>query len=106
MYDLKGKLKRCNICGEDVMGEELLKEHLNKHHEDEKSNTDCRPSLDWICVLPGLDHLRMNTAKLVITTYWAYFIDVFRELGYESLSAQNLAQSCSNLHKTDQVLGK
>ena len=36
MYDLKGKLKRCNICGEDVMGEELLKEHFNKYHEDDK----------------------------------------------------------------------
>ena len=98
-------MKRCKLCGEDFYGKDLVTKHFADVHND--SVPDYYPTFDWLCVLPGVDHLRMNAAKSIVNTYWtAYFKAIFIELGYESPSALIVAQSCSDLHKTDQAVGK
>ena len=33
-------------------------------------DVELKRSLDWMLVLPGMDHLRYNAAKSIIDVYW------------------------------------
>ena len=106
MYELKNNMKRCDICAEDFYGLPILEQHFAQSHPEVDITANSHPSLEWLVVLPGLDHLRMNAAKSIIHTYWeVFFKAICYQLGYESPAAQNVAFGCSDMHKTDQILG-
>ena len=68
-------------------------------------DVELKRSLDWMLVLPGMDHLRYNAAKSIIDVYWnVYFEPICQELGYESPKALLVAHNCTDLHKADQIL--
>ena len=71
-------MKRCDPCGKDFHGYDLLNKHIEEAHREDKAVPRIYPTFGWICVLPGLDHLRMNVAKSIVNTYWvAFFKSIF-----------------------------
>ena len=71
-----------------------------------KSIEQTKPTFSWLVVIPGIDHYRMNTAKAIVHCYWdVYFKNISFQLGYESPVAQQCAFNCTDLHKTDMLLG-
>ena len=54
----------------------------------------------------GVDHIRLNAVKAIVHCFWdPFFKGIFQVMGYESPAALNTAYACSDLHKTEQILG-
>ena len=101
LYDLKKHLYHCTKCNIDLYGEEEKENHLNESHDIH----DLHHSLEWLVIIPGMDHMRYNVAKAIFNIYWKpYFEPISVLLGYESPSALLVAHNCTDLHKSDQVL--
>lgn len=84
-------------------------EEMRAHYADDHPNAEIPKSfvfsLDWLVVLPGLDHFRLNSCKAIVKRYWdIYFRSVCIQLGYTSPKALNYAFSCGDLHKSTQIL--
>lgn len=88
----------------DFYGSEVEK-HLRNTHNGIDDPTMWQNSLDWLVIIPGGDHIRLNAVKAVVSLYWdAYFKDIAVELGYTSPSALETAKSCQDLHKADMMM--
>ena len=103
-YDLKNKLRCCKECNVDCYGEEEQRKHELEVHTPQNA-VKWENNLDWLVILPGADHIRLNVAKAIIATYWdAYFKQIAVELGYSFPSALMVAKNGSDLHKSDQMV--
>lgn len=101
LFDLKNNLYHC--CGTDFFGKEELAKHLELHPKDATKNP--KPSLDWMVIIPGLDHVRLNGCKAIFKFLWDPFLkSVAERLGYCSTKALQIAHDCSDLHKSDLIL--
>ena len=99
-------MKTCNLCDKELFGIDLLTKHFENEHPGKNYTDHHHVTFDWITVWPGLDHYRMNYAKAIVHAFWdVYFRDICYEFGYETDNALTVAYNCSDLHKTDQVLG-
>ena len=103
IWDLKNNLFHCDVCGIDVYGKNEIKKHFEVKHPQENVENQSHFSLDWLTVIPGYDHYRLNFAKSIAQAFWQpYFKNIFIELGYETPAALNVAFSCGDLHKVNE----
>ena len=100
IWDLKNHLLHCDICGVDVYGKNEMVNHFEESHSIADHSKHSHFTLDWLTLIPGYDHYRLNFAKSIVQAFWLpYFKNIFVELGYESPAALNVAFSCGDLHK-------
>jgi hypothetical protein len=82
-----------------------IEAHFKTEHPTESIPSSYPHSLDWLVVVPGLDHLRYNGAKAILSLFWdSHFKHIAVRLGYTSPKALQMAKDCSDLHQTDQIL--
>ena len=105
LYDLKNILFKCKLCGEQVFGKQELENHLKKKHPHEVKPNEVEYVLDWLVVIPRIDHLRYNEVKSMISLLWdVYFQSIAIQLGYSSPKAQQVVKVCSDFHQADQMV--
>ena len=103
--DLKNNLFYCKLCDLDIYGKVELEKHCKEDHSNSPNKDYISPSLNWMIVIPGLDHLRINAVKGIIHAFWEpYFKDLFYSLGYQTPKAQNVAFAAGDLRKSEQGL--
>ena len=102
LFDLKINLHNC--CGCDYYGKEELAQHiLDIHSIDHPAQSEL--SLDWLVVVPGLDHVRLNCCKTIFKFYWeSHLKSIAQRLGYLMPKALQVAHDCSDLQKSDMIL--
>lgn len=105
LYDLKNKLYNCDDCSCQLYGKKEALKHYQTKHPNNQMPQNLQHSLDWMVILPGLDHLRMNGVKSIVSMLWeVFFQKISIRLGYNSQRALQLSLDCGDLHKADQML--
>ena len=93
----------CSVCQKGCLGMKEAQHHgKNVHPEGE---TTFHREFDWVFLLTGDGHYEMNLMKSFMELNWNVMMKMFADvMGWKSEKAQQAALSCSDNHKTWQML--
>ena len=88
----------CSSCKTSFFGTQTYENHGCSELSYERE-------FDWIVLFPGLLHIEMNMCKAFMKLNWdAFMKDIVTSLGFTSENALKYAKSCSDHHKTWDIL--
>jgi hypothetical protein len=89
----------CKLCQISIYGEDSKASHCSDVHHGDDSFLD--REFDWVVLRIGHGHFEMNMKKAFMELNFEPFMaDIAKELGFKSANAQRYVKTCSDNHKT------